>query len=372
MHVLRVAFGICLLLGPAAQAQLPDSAQTAAPPEPKGISVGALWQGSFIIPHSPAMKHLAQSHPVGAELNVQLQTTGTQAWHMLHKYPTLGFNLNYYNYRHPVLGNSVALGFYINKPMWKGKKQQLNFRMGTGLAWFDRQYNLHENHKNSIISQSINAVMQARLEYEWHFSEPVSLSAGIGLNHYSNGATSKPNLGINLPAATVGLTYYTHRPQHYLKPELPELNKRHYFNISLGAGYKQLNFSDTNKYLALTGSVLYLKPLNHKSNLVAGIEGFYDRSLIALQREDTTLTSGNHPDIKKAAVLIGHELVFGRAIFQTHLGVYVYRPYKVDREYYERLGLKYNITDKLFAGAALKVHRGSADFIEYVVGLSLT
>ncbi len=338
--------------------------------EPKGISITGLWQGSFTIPHSPAMKHLAQSHPNGAELNVQLQTTGKETWHKLHRYPKIGLNLNYYNYHEPVLGKSVALSFYINKPMWQDRKQQLNLRLGTGIAWFNRIYTLHENHKNTIISQAINAVLQTRLEYEWHFSEPVSLSAGIGLNHYSNGATSKPNLGINLPAATLGLTYYTHRPQNYLSADPGGFNKKHFYNISAGVGYKQLNFSDGRKYLAATGSVYYLKPLNRKSNLVAGLDGFFDTSVTAAQKEDSTFT-GSYNN-KRAAVLIGHELLFGRLIFQTHLAFYVYLPYLgADRIYYERLGVKYHFTNRVFGNVALKVHRGSADFIEWGVGVRL-
>jgi hypothetical protein len=110
--------------------------------------------------------------------------------------------------------------------------------------------------------------------------------------------------------------------------------------------------------------------VNRKSNLLAGVEGFYDRSLKA-QLQDTTRAGVKQPDVKKAGVFVGHELLFGRLAFVSHLGFYVYAPYKSSTFYYERLGLKYHFTDLLFGAVDLKIHRGAADVIEFKVGAKL-
>ena len=48
--------------------------------------------------------------------------------------------------------------------------------------------------------------------------------------------------------------------------------------------------------------------------------------------------------MKKAGAYVGHELLFGRLAFVSHLGFYLYNPYKSNKFYYERLGLKYHFT----------------------------
>ena len=110
--------------------------------------------------------------------------------------------------------------------------------------------------------------------------------------------------------------------------------------------------------------------VNRKSNLLLGVEGFYDRSLLAVLR-DTARNQSHLPDVKKASVFVGHELLFGRLAAVAHLGVYVYNPYKSNPPYYERLGLKYQFTNWLFGAIDLRVHRATADVVEFKAGLRL-
>jgi hypothetical protein len=82
---------------------------------------------------------------------------------------------------------------------------------------------------------------------------------------------------------------------------------------------------------------------------------------------DTARTPPRPP----ADVKTGHELLFGRLAFVSHLGFYVYNPYKSNKFYYERLGLKYHFTPRVFGNVDLKIHRGAADVIEWRLGLKL-
>jgi hypothetical protein len=89
------------------------------------------------------------------------------------------------------------------------------------------------------------------------------------------------------------------------------------------------------------------------------------------QLQDTTRAGEARPDVKKAGVFFGHELLFGRLAFVSHLGFYIYNPYKSNKFYYERLGLKYHVTDRVWGALDLKVHRGAADVVELKVGATL-
>ncbi|MBG8553353.1 acyloxyacyl hydrolase [Hymenobacter guriensis] len=366
-HYTRMLLGLCLVLPRLAVAQQGETGPAQA------VVVGAYAQGAFIISHTPRVRHLVRAHPTGVELNFQRQTQGKQPWHAWHRYPRVGLALLYYDYHNATLGRSYGAGVYLSKPLWRTARQELNFRLGGGLGWFSQAFDQATNHKNTFVSSRLNALILARVEYDVALSDHLGLLAGLGLNHYSNGATTKPNLGINMPTLVLGLNMHNQRPFRPLDqlpaPEPADVG-RLFLNLSSSLGYKQRNETDTRKYLVNSVTVAGGRRMNRKSNLLLGVEGFYDRSLQAELR-DTADTSRPLPDVKKAGVFLGHELLFGRLAFVTHLGFYVYNPYKSNKFYYERIGLKYHLTDHLFGVLDLKVHRGAADVLEFKLGAKL-
>jgi hypothetical protein len=177
---------------------------------------------------------------------------------------------------------------------------------------------------------------------------------------------------VNLPTVLLGLNYHQQRPAPtvaYLAPTPSDVG-HNFFLLSMSLGYKQLDIGNYTKSLVSSATVAVGRRVSRKSNLVAGAEGFYDRSLLAAQR-DTARNQDKLVDVKKAGVFLGHELLFGRLAFISHLGLYVYNPYKSNGFYYERLGLKYQFTNAVFGSIDLKVHSGTADVIEFKAGVKL-
>ncbi|GAC1587385.1 MAG: hypothetical protein NVS3B25_03260 [Hymenobacter sp.] len=334
--------------------------------------LGAYAQGSIILAHTAAIRHLVASHPTGFEVNLQRQTTGAAPWHGWYKYPKVGVALVYYDFHNPVLGYAFAASPYISKSFSRGARHDFSFRLGAGLAYLTNPYNQETNHKNTIASSALNATLQFRFEYDYALTPHLGLLAGLALNHFSNGATTKPNFGVNLPSVVVGLNYHEQRPAPHTNPDAPAPADvgHHFLDLSTSFGFKQRSEGDHQKYLVNSVTAAVGRRVNRKSNLLAGVEGFYDRSLKATL-EDTTRAGLKQPDVKKAGVFVGHELLFGRLAFVSHLGFYVYAPYKSSTPYYERLGLKYHFTDVLFGAIDLKIHRGAADAIEFKVGAKL-
>ncbi len=344
------------------------AARAAKPP----LVLGAYAQGSFILNHTAAISHLVTSHPTGFELNAQHQTTGAAAWHGWYKYPKVGLALIYYDYHNPTLGQSYAATVYISKPFLRTQRQDLSFRLGTGLAWFTNPFDVQANRKNTIVSSSLNATLQLRLEYDYALTPNLGVLVGVAVNHYSNGATTKPNFGVNLPSLVLGLNYHQQRPAPtlpYLAPAPADIG-HNFLLASTSLGYKQLGVGAPTKYLVNSVTVAAGRRVNRKSNLLIGLEGFYDQSLLAAQK-DTARNQGERVDVKKAGIFLGHELLFGRLAFGAHLGFYVYNPYKSNGFYYERLGLKYHFTNALFGAVDLKIHGGTADVIEFKIGAKL-
>ncbi|MBJ6110496.1 acyloxyacyl hydrolase [Hymenobacter sp. BT523] len=365
----KQAVFLCLS-GFGAHAQDAPAAPAEAPRMP--LVVGAYAQGSIIMAHTYAIRHLVASHPTGFEINLQRQTTGAAPWHGWYKFPKVGLALTYYDFHNPVLGYAFAASPYISKSFSRGEKHDFSFRLGTGLAYLTNPYNQETNHKNTIASSALNATLQFRFEYDYALTPHLALLAGLGLNHFSNGATTKPNFGVNLPSVVLGLNYHEQRHPVQVNPyaPAPEDVGHMFYNVSTSLGFKQRTEGDKQKYLVNSVTLAVGRRMNRKSNLLLGVEGFNDRSLKATL-DDTTRAGLKQPDVKKAGVFIGHELLFGRLAFDSHLGFYVYAPYKSSTPYYERLGLKYHFTNLLFGAIDLKIHRGAADVIEFKVGAKL-
>ena len=365
LHMLMVGFSARL-----AAAQLASDSALLAPRAP--FIIGAYAQGSIIMAHTYAIRHLVDSHPTGFEVNLQRQTTGAAPWHGWYKFPKIGLALTYYDFHNPVLGYVFSASPYISKSFSRGAKHDLSFRLGAGLAYLTNPYNQETNHKNTIASSALNATLQFRFEYDYALTPHLGLLVGAGLNHYSNGATTKPNFGVNLPSVVLGLNYYQQRfiPRTNANAPAPAEAGRNFFNVSTSIGFKQRTEGDKQKYLVNSLTLAVGRRVNRKSNLLLGLEGFNDRSLKATLN-DTTRVGLAQPDVKKVSIFVGHELLFGRLAFDSHLGFYVYAPYKSSTPYYERLGLKYHFTNLLFGAVDLKIHRGAADVIEFKIGAKL-
>lgn len=347
-----------------------DSSQTAVVVSP--FIFGVYAQGAAIINHTPAVSHLVSSHPTGLELNVQRQTTGAAPWHSWYKYPKVGLALVYYDYHNPILGRSYAASVYMSKALVRTARHDLSFRLGTGLAYFPEHYDLYTNRKNRFIGAPLNATLQMRLEYDVALSSHLGLLMALALNHYSNGATAYPNFGLNLPTLVVGINYHQARlaPTAAGAGPLPADVGHNFINVSTSLGYKQRSGGDPSHYLVNSITLAAGRRLNRKSNVLVGLEGFYDRSLLA-DLHDLPSPPADLPDVKKASGFVGHELLFGRLALVTHLGVYFYSPYKSSPVYYERVGLKYQFANLLFGAIDLKVHRTIADVVEFKVGVKL-
>ena len=359
-----------VLAGPALARARPVPADSLARPAP--VLLGAYALGGAILNHSPYVTHLVASHPTGLELNAQRQLTGTQPWHGWYQYPQVGLALVYYDYHNPVLGRSYAATVYLSKPIIRTRRQQLSFRLGTGLAYFTQHYDLYTNRKNTFISTPLNATLQLRLDYDVALGPHWALLAGLGLSHYSNGGSGKPNYGINVPTLALGVNYHLARPllpPATLAPNPPGLGTR-FVDVSASLGAKQRSGGDPARYAVASVSVVVGQRLTRKSNLLLGLEGFVDRSLPATLR-DTARDQSHLPDTKKIGLLAGHELLLGRLAVVTHLGVYVYSPYQSSTIYYERIGLKYMFTERLFGDIDLRLHRTVADVIECKLGWRL-
>ena len=117
------------------------------------------------------------------------------------------------------------------------------------------------------------------------------------------------------------------------------------------------------------------KRLSRKSALQFGTDFFASKYLeeyikfksVAYPKENIDKDT----DYKRVGVFVGHELFVNRFSVETQVGYYVYSPFDYLGPFYQRIGLKYYFSDKIFGSMALKTHGAKAEGLEFGVGIRL-
>jgi hypothetical protein len=341
----------------------------------KIFAIGIHTYYGFILKHTESIGHLAQSHPYAIEMNLNRITDGSEAWHHAYRYPEVGYAIGLYDFRNPILGKAIYALTYLDKALAKSKKSALRLKIGTGPALMTNPYDAEKNFQNTALSGRFMLSMQGEIAWTYLIHRQWQLRTGLTLTHFSNGAFKLPNSGVNIPALKMGLSYQSRQVQVQNLPDtIGNENMQHSVSLNISGSFffKEIKLPGGKKYPGGVLSMYVNKRLNQKSALNVGVDGFYNTALKQIIRQDPDVDSLNIPDFKRASITFGHELFIGRVSMLTQMGVYVYNPYqKTDARIYQRVGLKYYFSRKLFANMLLKTHFGTADCVEWGLGISL-
>lgn len=124
-------------------------------------------------------------------------------------------------YRYPVfgIGYSVTLPYYseIGRPQafnafgefplthnGLGRKFNLSYYGQIGLGFNLNPYDADSNPDNQFIGSEMNAYIHLGFKANYNLTPKLMAFTMFGLKHYSNGATKKPNAGINLAPISIG------------------------------------------------------------------------------------------------------------------------------------------------------------------------
>ena len=250
----------------------------------------------------------------------------------------------------------------------KTKITKWRFRIGFGLGYIQKPFDNIKNPKNMAIGTHINNISDLTLLYQPSY-EFINLSFGLGLQHFSNGAFSRPNLGLNLPYLCVFLKP-NNKEENKTKPQTATKEKNSFF-VSYHYGSKTLSFSPSERFHVFQFSAGYTKGFERGNFIHIQTDIILDNSIPKLKAYDYQLKL-----IDK--ILIGvfskYEKKYGDIGLFIGSGVYIRSPYKTftsDFNYanngslfYSRVGVKYHINKKICAQVSLRAHWGEADNAE--------
>jgi hypothetical protein len=316
--------------------------------------------------HSVNMAHLANQRFSAFELELSKQTSAKQAFAQLYNFPRIGVSAQYFimDPKKP-LGNMLGIYPHISFVLLRNKRQELNFRVGWGLGYIERRFNLENNYKNNLISTRINYTLSGRLNYTFKAGR-YNINTGIGLLHFSNGGMKVPNLGINVPTFHLGIGLMPKESPELIKDSLPPFKRSYNLYLSTSGGIKRIYPVEGPAYFLSSTSLYAGRTLNRKSTINLGIDMMYDPSGKHAFKGDI---SGIKWINMKWGITAGHELSFSRITLLTQMGFYIYNPMKLAKPVYQRYGLKYYINKNYFMGVAMRAHFGTADVVEWSLGV---
>jgi hypothetical protein len=321
-----------------------------------------------------------------ASLQISVQTHGEKLWEQLYNYPRYGFCVYKPFFPDaPYLGNPAAVYGTMGFVLKRWESATIDFNIGLGLAFNWISY--LEDKYNLAMGASESAIFTTTFSAEKRLVNGFVISAGAGFVHFSNGSLKVPNLGINIFTPKVGIGYNFIKPEkNYIYKVIPEYHKQSEIFISAFTGWRNILYSGSDVdsitqrkgvYYSCYGiSAAYNYQVSHKSKFGVGVMTDYlgyVNSSITVRNDKLVTNPASFSDGFEISIYPSYELVIDRASVILQPGFYILRAKYPERNpfNYQRIGLKYTITDDVSLGLYMRAHYWSiADFIEWTVGYS--
>lgn len=326
----------------------------------------------FVLKHTPKLDPIKTGTPFGFQLYFNRNTTGTKKWHQIYKYPSYGGSLVVLNMGNKsILGNAIVGLAYMQFHFLKYRTSSVSWRFGPGIAYCPTVWNAETNPLNKAVSAHVNFSMQTQFAFHQEINPRMKLKAGVGMTHISNGSIKKPNLGINIPTASIAVFYnpFSSKVIYRRDSVKPIINKKIQINVAYLVSFSRLDSTSKKIYPAHLVSIYLSKRINYKNSILLGVEGIYDYALGAEIEKQKNWGGTPSETVERVSLILGHELTISKFALTSQFCAYVYRPFKTKSWAYQRFQLKYYISKNIFVGCSLRTHFATADGIEYSTGL---
>ena len=322
----------------------------------------------FLAGHNQADEPIERIHAFKVELG--WQTDGTKDWEQRYRLPALGIGVYKASFENgEELGAPVALYGWLTWPIFNvSRKLDVTTDLSLGAAFNWNPFDPEQNPANDAVSTRVTFFAEWGLLARYALTPRLDLIAGGAFTHFSNGGTGFPNLGVSAltPIVRVDYHFQSDRPR-YVPPRASAVQavlgddacrrcgvaaRRARGRAGKPSAYLQrLSSSDVNVY--------------SMGKLVGGADWIYDHSANA------GLGEVSSSDKLSVGLFVGYEHVIGRFSIPFSVGYYVARGREDDRipALYQKIGVKYHVTDRLFVGLKTRFYDFTkADFVVWTLG----
>lgn len=351
------------------------------------------YQYGYVFPTNDFVKGLnATAAPLDKYQDISLrfskQTTGEKLWEQLYNYPEWGVGVYMADFFNPnEIGKPFAIFGYLNAPFVRWNQGSFNYELGFGASANWRSFQPVTNSYNTAIGAGQAFFINAGLNLDFELDKHLDLMTGFSLTHFSNGALKIPNSGINAIAPRIGLKYNLEPRPQFVKTEVPPFKPHGEWEVSAFVSAKNLVFDTLSNvsvlekyegaYFTVTGfTVTYNRWLSYKSKVGLGLNFAYNESVngqIAVQNNDIVDVDGPFLEKFELSIFPSYELVVNKMSLVLQPAFYLYRKKlnNLSPVFHQRIGLKYHLTDHIYAGIILRDYAFHvSDFVEWTLGYS--
>ena len=351
-------------------------------------------QGSMLNTHESA---IIQNYYVGLDFRVGWQTDdfARDIFECSFRYPQYGFGYYMGNMNRIILGDDEQTGFgkpaalyaFFASPMIRRNQITVNYELSLGFSYNFNAYDPQSRPYNVLVGSDKNAYINIRFSTEFALSGYSTIGLGFSFQHFSNGSYQKPNKGINLMSGN--LTYqigtYKNREKSYQRFPFEPYQSSWEWQIFWANGVRMIDADfDLNepqkgkRWYCTTVSSAVLKQTSHRRKFGIGLDFFYfdwGQHVVKYRASWEGIEAKTHlSDNLAFGAYLAHEVGYKKIWFHTHLGFYLASRVGDDPVHpwiYERVGLKYQITQHLTLGLSIKAHLTKADYTEWTIGYSI-
>ncbi len=356
----------------------------------KHTSVQAFYQKGYVFATNDFIKGInVESDRINGfqtfSLKLSTRSDGQKLWEQLYKYPEWGIGIYMADFFNPEeIGRPLALYGFFNAPLIRRQRLLLNYELGFGATFNWKSFNPVTNQYNIAIGAGESFIIDAGLNLDYQLTGRTDIIAGFSLTHFSNGALKKPNFGINTVAPKIGLKYNFYRPIKFIARDVPEFDPHNELIISGFGGVKNLIFDSVNidiiekyegAFFPVFGiSVGYNRQVSYKSKIGIGMTLSFDGSTnarAAVENNEIDPVDTPFPDKIQLSIYPSYELTINRLSLVLQPAFYLYRKKFSNQSpaFHQRIGLKYQLTDKVFAGIILRDYAFHvSDHLEWTLG----
>lgn len=322
--------------------------------------------------------------PLTTAVNISLlqHSYGKKAWQQQRRYPTFGVGITYINYGiDSIYGRCFGIYPELLLPLYRGKNVEWTITLGDGLGYVTKEYSrvAPVDTINVAIGNKVNDFVVFASDLRYHTNHHWDLQLGINAMHISNGSYKKPNLGINMAGAHLGITYYpvTSTPVH-IHRDLKPLRARWLVQARLSMSMVSANTAGGPLYPIYVATAYASRRWRSHNKLFLGADYAYHNDIYAYLRNNELEPGHEKQNAYQSAIIAGNEFLLGRLGIVAQLGAYVKQDYMRKDPVYEKIGAHYYLVQKehgpvkeMFLSVFLKTHQNVAEFAEFGIGVGL-
>ncbi len=328
-------------------------------------SIGGRLHGGLLAPHHQSMWIMVQRHAWAAEVHAERPFSGARPWHGNYAGPRWGLSALWMETGSDALGPAFRVLPYLVLPILPGDAWQLETRIGWGLGLVRDPFHRVDNYKQHAIGGRLNLALHMGASLTRRIGRH-TIDAGLALDHLSNGAMKRPNLGINVFSLNTGYSYRL--GQQSPRPASIDTNwyaARDIVFVMANIGWNEVFPVNSGRRPVFSLSASGYRRVSAKSAVGAGLDFFHKASL---RLADPVLADSEALELIQAGVHVGWNLMLGDMALTFETGTYLHTPTTERAPVYTRVGMRQQLTPRVFANLSLKSHFFVADHFELGLG----